>query len=485
MLPVKNINSRSIRRKDGKSARAAVIGHPVKHSLSPFIFSFLARHSGFNLSYEAIDVKKNSLKKTLSGLKKSGYAGVSVTLPLKTEMIKHLDSVSHEAELIGAVNAVRFSPSGATGHNTDWKGFASSVKDNGLTLKNKTALIFGAGGAARAVCYALAGAGAQKIAVAGRKKDKALVLAEAFSEIFRDTGFEAVDWKKPLGPKNEIPDFWINTTPLGLGGNAENFRFPFRKSESTAIDLIYSPTDTPFLGQAKKCGIQTINGIGMLVNQAILTWEILFGSLPGKKALKTELIDMLGRPAISGYKNSGRSIYLTGFMGAGKSTVGKLIARRLKMNFLETDRLIEKKAGLPISGIFKKMGEKKFRRMEEEIIRKISAKGPGVIALGGGSLLSAANRRMLSSTGIMIYLKCSPAILAKRLAGSVNRPLLKKTGGEKLSAGVKKLLRRRLPYYKDSDILVDSGTGSPAETAGAAIAAIKDKLPGLINAENY
>ncbi len=172
-------------------------------------------------------------------------------------------------------------------------------------------------------------------------------------------------------------------------------------------------------------------------------------------------------------------IYLIGFMGAGKTTVGKLLAEKFNMPFADLDDVIEKKTDLTIPMIFEKHGEKYFRRLETDTLQGI-AKYPGnIIATGGGIILSAKNRKTMKDTGTTIYLKWQTNILYQRIKNSTHRPLLKKSKNEsQLVQLMDKMLEKREPFYEQANIIIEGNEGT---TPGEIVALIIQKLPSINN----
>jgi shikimate kinase len=148
-----------------------------------------------------------------------------------------------------------------------------------------------------------------------------------------------------------------------------------------------------------------------------------------------------------------RNIVLIGFMGAGKSTVGKLLSKKLGRKFLDTDEIIEKKMSLAISQIFEKYGEAYFRDIESQVVKEVSAVGNQIISLGGGAILRDENVKTLKEKGVLIYLKVPLSELKKRLKGAQDRPLLKVENAE---AQVEKIFASRKERYEEvADFIVD------------------------------
>jgi len=164
-----------------------------------------------------------------------------------------------------------------------------------------------------------------------------------------------------------------------------------------------------------------------------------------------------------------KQIYLIGFMGAGKTTVGKLLAEKLNQPFVDIDDVIEKKTDLAVPMIFEKFGEEYFRKLETDILQRI-AKYPGnVIATGGGIILNAGNRKILKNTGITIYLKWHPSVLYQRIKNSTHRPLLKSINESQLVQQIETMLQQRQPFYEGAEIIIDANDGTAPHDIVASI----------------
>lgn len=170
-----------------------------------------------------------------------------------------------------------------------------------------------------------------------------------------------------------------------------------------------------------------------------------------------------------------RNIYLIGFMGAGKSTVGRILAEHLGLEFLDTDDLIAARAGLSIPEIFARVGEEGFREREREAVAEVSRRRGLVVALGGGAPMDEGNWRVLRETGITVYLRESPEILAARLAGDGSRPLLSGHEGRARLERIRSLLLVREPRYLEADLVVECRGRSPEEIAGEILERLRDE----------
>lgn len=171
------------------------------------------------------------------------------------------------------------------------------------------------------------------------------------------------------------------------------------------------------------------------------------------------------------------NIALTGFMGAGKSTTGRRLAKLLKLPFIDVDGEIERERG-PIAEIFAHEGEAQFRRFEASVIDRVCRKGPAVIAVGGGAVTSAQNRRLIRKTGYIVHLQISPELAYQRVAHRRHRPLL---GAEPDLATIRAMLARRRRAYADNDFAVATGGRQPAEVARIIAHWYRGKLRGTAN----
>jgi shikimate kinase len=163
-------------------------------------------------------------------------------------------------------------------------------------------------------------------------------------------------------------------------------------------------------------------------------------------------------------------IYITGFMGSGKTTIGKIIAKKLKYKFIDLDVLIEKKEKRKISDIFKESGEPYFRKLEKEYLKKVSNSGGKVISLGGGALMNNENRKFVKDKGILIYLKVTPGEIYSRIKHSTDRPLLKKDDNtlcnkDEFIDRISLLFAQREPGYLSAEVIVDTVSKSPEQVA--------------------
>jgi len=261
-----------------QTPRAAVIGNPISHSLSPKLHGYWLKRYGLQGEYTSIDVPKDDLEATLRELPRQGFVGINVTLPHKVEVLKYVDHVTDRATLIGAANTLTFKEDGRIfADNTDGYGFMANLKQGAPEWNPLAgpAAIFGAGGAARAIIVALADAGVPEIMISNRTRLKAEALRSDFGARIR-----VVEWVKAASML-ETATTVINTTSLGMTG-AQPFKVSMDaiRPDAVVTDIVYNPLRTPFLDAAAAAGCTTVDGLGMLLHQGVPGFERWFGRRP-------------------------------------------------------------------------------------------------------------------------------------------------------------------------------------------------------------
>ncbi len=272
---------------ENKSRRAAVLGHPISHSLSPRLHHYWLKQYHLEGSYEAIETQPSKLAHTLNALEREGYAGVNLTVPLKETVLSLLDKVDPAARRIGAVNTVIFTEGRRVGYNTDAYGFRENLRHPGPGK----AVILGAGGAARSIITALLEDGYDQIVLCNRTFEKAQMLAREFA-------CGAVAWEH----RAEVLagcSLLVNSTSLGMQGQPP-LEISLEKLPSTAVvtDIVYSPLETDLLKAARAKGNRVVDGLGMLLYQGQKAFELFFGLLPEVSAeLRKEILSRQGDSA--------------------------------------------------------------------------------------------------------------------------------------------------------------------------------------------
>ena len=268
-----------------------VFGNPVRHSLSPVMQNAAFKRFQIDAVYLAFPIEENSLGLAFEGIRSLGIRGVNLTLPFKEQAIEFIDEIPEDLDRsVGALNTVVNRNGTLFGYNTDTLGFLTSLKEE-LAFKpeGRNVLVLGAGGAARAVAYALAYARAEKIMVHNRSRERAEGLVDCLSQSFPQTCIEALTDFAKL--KNEHPDLVVNATSAGMKGN-EVSPMDLRVFEKPPViyDLVYAPAETRFLKEAKKLGFKNANGLGMLANQGALAFELWTGHKEGVRELMLETL---------------------------------------------------------------------------------------------------------------------------------------------------------------------------------------------------
>ena len=269
---------------------AGVLGWPLAHSLSPAIHNAAFRRLGLDWVYLPFAVPPEDLPAAVQGLRALGSVGVNVTMPHKETIVELLDDLSGDAQAVGAVNTVQNVGGRLIGHNTDVDGFLAFASDDaGLQIERSRCLVIGAGGAARAIVYALDRAGASSIAVAARREDQALSVLSVSSRADKTS----ITWDELPG-SSEGFDVVINATPLGMPGHDPLPRLSLTEGQAV-VDLIYDPPETPLVEAAKAAGGAGWGGLGMLVHQAAASLRIWTGQEAPTEAMSVAALHALSR----------------------------------------------------------------------------------------------------------------------------------------------------------------------------------------------
>ncbi|RUM41448.1 MAG: shikimate dehydrogenase [Desulfurobacterium sp.] len=276
----------------GKTAVYGIIGHPVKHSLSPLMQTAAFKALGIDAVYVPFDVDPENLGEAVNGLRALNVKGFNVTIPHKEGVIEYLDFVDEDAEFLGAVNTVKNEEGQLTGYNTDADGFLQSLIEEGIELEGKRITMFGAGGAARAVGYAVLKGGAKFLNVVNRNFSKGKVVGELLGKRGNVLVFPLKE--NTIATLLKDTDIVINTTSVGMKpDDPPLFDYSLIPEGLTVVDIIYNPAETPLLKAAKEKGCKTVNGLGMLIHQGAIAFKIWTGKEAPvevmKRILKEEL----------------------------------------------------------------------------------------------------------------------------------------------------------------------------------------------------
>jgi len=438
-----------------RSTRHGLIGHPLGHSLSPFIHESLMAAAGLSGSYRLFDIAPNELATRVPQLL-SELDGFNVTIPYKEAVIPYLDALDASAADFGAVNTVYQ----RRGHNTDRIGFRRQA----IGLAGSRVLIVGAGGVSRMMAFESVRAGA-RVFITSRTLEKAQRLADELGAT-------------PLSADElsvQSFDVILNGSPAGMWPHTSEIPVPagLLRSCRSVFDTIYNPPATRLLLQARSChpDIQnqagcpeTANGLGMLFEQALEAERIWHPDADFAIADQLEIRRQLPLRLLRDFPTH---IILTGFMGSGKTTAGQSLARRLDIPFIDLDEEMVRIAGKGIPAIFEEEGEPWFRAFERRTLRQVlDRKDSIVLSVGGGALVepdavSLARERPSQ----IVYLHVPLDELSRRLADGDGRPMLAGDVQERTHT----LYHQRLPRYLASADLTVDGSGD-ADTVALDIA---------------
>ncbi len=389
-----------------------LLGRKLGHSLSPQIHAQLCDYE-----YKLYPTEPEKLDDFFSNTKLKGY---NVTIPYKIEAFNRCDEKSETAKKVGSVNTVIRTADGTLfGDNTDYFGFSYMAEKCGCDFEGKKVLVLGSGGASLTVFHVAKDNGAKEIITVSRKGEN---------------NYENIS-------RHYDADIIVNTTPVGMYPNNGERLIDLSKFTKCrkALDLIYNPARTVFLLDAEKLGIDCINGLYMLVAQALRAAEIFTD-----KKIPLSKIDEVYESIISQQKN----IVLIGMPGCGKSTCASLLKEKTGRECVDTDAVIVKNSGESIPDIFAKYGENEFRNRETDAVLEVGKGAGKIIATGGGAILREENRIALRENSTVIFLKSDVDTLA-----TDGRPLSKD------AEALKKMLEIRLPLYEataDFTVEVDS-----------------------------
>ncbi|MBR6376293.1 MAG: shikimate dehydrogenase [Oscillospiraceae bacterium] len=415
-----------------------LIGERLGHSCSPEIHRAFGRYD--------YSLKELSPAQLGAFLEKREFRGINVTIPYKEAVIPHLDRIDERAAAIGAVNTIVNRNGQLWGYNTDFGGMEAALGRAGIVLAGKRVLILGTGGTSKtalAVCRALGAREVLRVSRTGR------VGAISYEEALATYGAPLIRLRaEGLGL------VLINTTPAGMYPDLEGMAMEpeaFPELEGV-FDCIYNPLRTRLVLGARRLGLPAEGGLSMLVKQAALACQLFTG-----EALAPEKTEQVYQELRAQREN----LVLIGMPGAGKTTVGRLLAQKTRMNFVDTDEEIVKFAGMSIPEIFAARGEAGFRELETEVIRDLSRTGGSVIATGGGAILREENLRRLRQNGRLYFLDRP----LEALLPTEDRPL--GNTREKVAA----LYAARLPIYKNAADVTITCPATPEEAADAILQA--------------
>ena len=274
-----------------------LIGYPLGHSMSAVIHKAGFESLGINATYELMETSPEHLVDRIKYLKRGNYSGFNVTIPHKVPLALFVDEVDKYADITGAINTIKINPDRSfTGYNTDVLGFKAAIPDT-VNLNGKTAALLGTGGASRAAVLGLSDLGVKTVDVYTRNIANSIDYMAYLRRKFPEITFTAlqIDRMKDLSKY----DILVNTTPIGMQGRSadltpvEEYMLKTLPEHAIVYDVIYNPKKTILLKLAEKLGYKTINGIDMLVWQAVAAQRIWFNRTPDFNSMKLALLENL------------------------------------------------------------------------------------------------------------------------------------------------------------------------------------------------
>ena len=343
-----------------------LLGRRLLHSLSPEIHRELG-----NFSYELFEIEPENLGEFFE---KKEFAGLSVVFPYKKEAVKYCDELTDVARKLDCVDTITVDENGRLiGDNCEYEGFCHMITKCGIDVKGKKVLLLGKN--ASVIRVVIEDMGAREIV------DVTVDGEVNFENIYEHTDAEVL----------------VNTTQTGMYPNNGDKIVDIKRFPKIAgvLEVIYNPRRTKLICDAEDLEIPNSDGLSMLVAREYLA-EIRFGRIePDEELFKSTYKTMSDRR---------KNIIFVGLPGCGKTTIAKVVAAKLGRPCIDVDRLIEMKAGIPVSAIFTAYGEKYYRELETEALRKITRNGGQVIATDSGAVMSLENQYYLRQNGYIVWL---------------------------------------------------------------------------------
>lgn len=347
--------------------RFGLIGEKLGHSHSKTLHGLLADYD-----YELWPMPPQDLD---GFLRRSDFDGINVTIPYKQTVIPYLSELGETARRIGCVNTIVRRPDGTLfGDNTDAYGMSVMARRAGIEFGGKKTLVLGSGGTSLTACDVVRQNGGEAVVISRRGENN----------------YENLE-------KHADAAYLINTTPVGMYPNTDAAAVDLTRLPALrgVVDVVYNPQRTRLLEQARKLEIPCEGGLCMLVYQAVRACELFTGETVSSER---------ARAAEAALRRSVTNLVLIGMPGSGKSTLGKMLSKRLHMPLVDLDEEITREAGMSIPDIFAKEGEAGFRRREKEQVARFGAEGGRVIVTGGGAVKDESNRAHLRMNGFVVQL---------------------------------------------------------------------------------
>ena len=364
-----------------------LLGKSLSHSFSKKI------HESFGSSYQLIESDDLELFFDITD-----FCGLNVTIPYKEDVIQYCDVIDPLVMRTKSCNTIVKKDNTLYAYNTDYTGFLSSLLFHHITLKDETIAIIGNGATSRTVQAVAEDLGAKTINIFARHPKNSEYLLDTISS-YQDT------------------TILVNTTPVGMVPNIHDmfsFELTSLSNLKSVIDVIYNPLNTKLILSAKENGLQTMNGLYMLISQAVKSYELFH-----HKSIKEKELISLYRTI----KKQKCNIVFIGMPKSGKSLYSKIYAEKNNRTLYDIDSMFEAKFKMSIHEYFAQNSEQSFRIEEQKLIQDIASKSGIVISTGGGSILSKENIINLKINGIIVFIDAKVSLLEKT-GISNHRPLL-------------------------------------------------------------
>lgn len=420
---------------DDKHILLGVAGSPVFHSKSPLIFREIFKEKGLDASYIRIAV--NRADEAVRICRDLDFHGMNVTAPFKNSIISHLDALSEDADKMGSVNTVVNRAGKLTGYNTDHYGVTSPLENILGSMKDKKAVIAGAGGAGVSAAFGLSRMGCTVTVL-----NITLNEAKAVADKFGCTYDLLSNFKKHISNA----DIFISTLPY----EASPLDLSLMKNGSVIMDASYKKSH--YREQAEKNGIVFIPGEEWLIYQAVHACGHFLDFTPSAGTASAGISELRSKREI---------VSLIGFMGSGKTSVGRELARMRKMEFVDIDELIEQKMSKTVNEIFRTTGEEKFREIESDMLYSFKNKKNIILSCGGGIVLNQSNRDFLRNETECLWLYCGMDTMIERVTDGT-RPII---NAMKNPMEAVELFNARKKYYASSCESIVLTESTPEKTA--------------------
>ena len=449
------------------SFEVVLLGDPVAHSVSPAMHNAAFRSLGLPGHYSARQVARERLADVVAELRHNEYRGANVTVPHKEAALPLMDELGADAEAIGAVNTIVRDSARLRGENTDATGLLAALEETlGAVPYGQRILLLGAGGAARAAAAALLSHGPASLTIYNRDTARAERLTEALRARYggrvRAAGLDAVR------AEGADVDLIVNATSAGLDGATLPLTGLRPRPGAALYDMVYRPSPTPLMRDLAARGTRVADGLAMLVAQAAASFALWTGQPAPLDVMRAAARRALAAPDPSGSTLVDGHIVLIGLSGSGKSSVGAALAAALGRPFYDTDALLAARAGQAVPDLLR-ADPARFRALEEQVVAEACAAPPGVIATGGGVVLSPRNRETLRQDNHVVWLRAPVSTLVARLNGGEERPLLAGDAVARLAA----LATEREAWYDGcATVVIDTGGLTVEESVARVRAAV-------------